>query len=363
MYSQAVNSELIHSCSFLVVSRGADGEPPVLVSAYSALAASAIYDDRKKRIKCGMAVIEVDKGTRDPTWVNLYTDDAVIVLRHSAGRWQAERLEHSQGRPLMEALVYRPSLDRPFGKSRISRAVMSITDDAVRTAVRTEVAAEFFTAPQKYILGAPEDIFDDREKWEAYIGNILALNKDNDGERPEFGQLPQMTMQPHIELMRSLAARFSGETGVPISSLGVVHDNPASAEAIYAAKEDLIIEAEALNESNGGALRTIGLLMLAISQNRSVSDLSDTERSLMPRFRPVDRPSIVSQADAMVKQIAAIPWIGETQVALEQLGYTDEQITRLLSDRRKAAARSLLDALAAERKKESDGPDNRVLGD
>ena len=60
----------------------------------------------------------------------------------------------------MEPLVYRPSLDRPFGKSRITRAVMSITDSAVREALRTEVSAEFFTTPQKYLLGADEELFE-----------------------------------------------------------------------------------------------------------------------------------------------------------------------------------------------------------
>ena len=50
-------------------------------------------------------------------------------------------------------------------------------------------------------------------------------------------------MQPHIDYMRSLAARFSGETNVPLSELGMVTDNPASAEAVYAAKESMIVDA------------------------------------------------------------------------------------------------------------------------
>jgi Holliday junction resolvasome RuvABC DNA-binding subunit len=49
----------------------------------------------------------------------------------------------------------------------------------------------------------------------------------------------------------------------------------------------------------------------------------------------------------MVKQIAAIPWIGETTVALEQLGYTEEQITRMLSDKRRAQALARIEARAA----------------
>lgn len=50
---------------------------------------------------------------------------------------------------------------------------------------------------------------------------------------------------------RNLAAQFAGATCVPISELGVVHDNPSSAEAIYAAKEALVVEVDAtLNAAN-----------------------------------------------------------------------------------------------------------------
>ena len=157
---------------------------------------------------------------------------------------------------------------------------MSITDNAIRTALRAELSSEFFTSPQKYLLGADKDLFNNSSKWEAYIGNIFAVSKDEDGDTPTFGQLSQMSMQPHTDYMRSLAAQFAGETGIPISSLGVIHDNPASAEAIYAAKEDLIIEAEALNETNGAALRNIGLLVEAIAGNKTLAQLTDDERRI-----------------------------------------------------------------------------------
>ena len=247
----------------------------------------------------------------------------------------------------MEPMVYRPSLDRPFGKSRVSRAVMSIADSAIRTAVRTEVSSEFFTSPQKYIMGADPGLFAKNSKWEAYIGNILAVSKDEDGDKPDFGQLPQASMQPHMDYMRTLAAQFAGETGIPISSLGVIHDNPASAEAIYAAKEDLIIEAEGLNETNGTALRNIGLLVAAISGNTTIDALPDDVKKMQPRFRNPAIPSVVSQSDAIIKQVSAIPWLAESQVALEELGYTESQITRLLSDKRKYQSQKALEALIA----------------
>lgn len=339
LYSQATISELKHSCSFITVSKGYENEPEVIISAYSAETAAAIWDGRKKRIEGGFTVVEVDDDSRIPTWINLYTDNAVIELRDIGGTWKMNRLPHSQGRPLMEALVYQPDLDRPFGKSRISRAVMSIADSAIRTAVRAEVASEFFTSPQKYILGCDDTIFADKTKWEAYIGNIIAISDNPEtGSVPQFGQLSQMSMQPHTDYMRSLAMQFAGETNIPVSALGIVQDNPASAEAIRAAENYLIIEAEQLNETNGIALRNIGLLVHAIKNNTTIDKLSDVEKSIEPQFRNPSMPSAASQADAVMKRISAIPWLAESEVTLEDLGYTDSQRMRLMSDKKKARA-------------------------
>ena len=346
-YQQATTSELKHSCSFLTVSKGADGEPAVLISAYSAENAAAEWDCRLKRIKNGVTIIEKDDDG-NPSWMNLYTSDAVIEVKKVGCKWNSKRNKHAQGRPLMEALVYRPSLDRPFGKSRISRSVMSITDSAIRTALRTEVSAEFFTSPQKYLLGADSSIFDDVSAWEVFVGNFFAVSRDEEGQVPQFGQLSQMSMQPHVDYMRNLAAMFSGETSIPISSLGVIHDNPSSAEAIYAAKEDLILEAESLNETNGNALRNIGMLVLAISKKKKVGDLTDDEKTISPRFKNPSMPSVVSQSDAIVKQVSAIPWIGETDVALEELGYNENQIMRMMADKRSAESTAIVAAMKSK---------------
>lgn len=354
LYRQATTSELVHSCSFITVSKGGPDDPSVVMSAYDAETAAALWDSRRKKIKCGMTIVDIDPKTREPTQVNLYTSTAIVEIHRNGKVWEAEYKNHKLGRPLMEAMVYRPSLDRPFGKSRVSRAVISITDSAVRTAVRTEVSSEFFTSPQKYLMGADPELFAKNSKWEAYIGNILAISKDEDGDKPDFGQLAQASMQPHMDYMRTLAAQFAGETGIPISSLGVIHDNPASAEAIYAAKEDLIIEAEGLNETNGQALRNLGLLVAAITNNTTIDQLAEEVKKMQPRFRNPAMPSVVSQSDAIIKQVSAIPWIAESQVALEELGYTESQITRLMSDKRKAESKKALESLLATNAVEGD---------
>lgn len=345
-YEQAVTSELVHSCVFPTISRGREGEPAAVINFHSAETAAALWDYRKKRIKCGLVVVDIAYVGRtsrvEPTWVNLHTDEAVIEIRKDGKRWIADKKKHPMGRPMMDVMAYRPSLKRPFGKSRISRAVMSTTDSAVRTCLRSELGAEFYTTPQKYLLGADEKDFD-KPKWEAYIGSVFLAGRDPEtGELPQFGQLPQASMQPHTDYLRTLAAKFSGETSVPVSELGIIHDNPSSAEAIYAAKESLIIEAASLNKVNGEALRNIAMMAVAIVENKALKDLTEEERDITVHFRNPARPSIVSQADAMVKIAAAAPWIAETEVFLEELGFDEDTRRRLMSDKRRSQARMML---------------------
>lgn len=349
MYHQAVTSELIHSCSFITVSKGGRHEPEIVLNAYSALNAAAMWDDRGQRIKYGMTVVEIKRKpyeTPQPTWVNLYTDEAVWEIRRDdGGTWHAECAPHNMERPLMEALVYSPTLDRPFGKSRISRAVMSTVDSAVRTALRSEVTSEFFTAPQKYLLGADDSVFESMSKWEAYIGNIIAFSENGEtGEKPTFGQLSQGSMQPHSDYMRTLAAKFSGETHIPISELGVIHDNPSSADSIYAQKEPLIIDAEWLNETNGAALKSIAQMILAYTRDTSYWDVADEAYYINPRFKNPAMPSIASSADGMCKIVGAIPKVGTSDVALEYVGFDNEEIKRINHDNAKAEAQQALQA-------------------
>lgn len=348
-YHQLVTSELIHSCAFVTVSRGESLSNPVVIGCYSALNAAGIWDKRYDRIKYGLTIVDVimdEFGTVKPSWVNLYTDTHVWEIFLEGNDWVAIPHEHMLGRPLIEPLCYRPSLDRPFGKSRINRAVMSITDSGVRNALRSEIASEFFTTPQRYLLGADESSLGD--KWDAYLGSILALTVDGStGEKPTYGQLPQSTMQPHIDYMRSLASRFSGETGIPLNELGVVSDNPSSAEAIYASKEPLIIDAENLNDSNGESLKAIGKMIIATINNKTLDELTEEERSILPRFKNPATPSSSAEADRIVKLASVFDWLPQTDVALEESGFNEDQIERMKIDKRKAQTRASMEARMA----------------
>ena len=345
-YRQGVQSELIHSCEFAVVSLDDTGH--ARIDFYNAQDASAVWDDAAGRIAYGM-VIDAYTDTGGPASVRVLTDEGAAHFDLDSDEVYRYTFEpYSMGRPCMDVFAYRPTDRRPFGQSRITRAVRSITDSAVREALRTEVSAEFFTSPQKYLLGADSDAFANRTKWEAYIGNIFAVGRDENGDLPQFGQLAQGSMQPHTDYFRSLAARFAGETNVPISTLGVIHDQPASAEAIYAANEPLIIECEDLNDNSRDTLRSLAQMAVAAERNVPVAELAAEDADIVANFKNPAMPSIVSQADAMVKLASVLPNFAETNVFLEQLGFSEDIVRRVNAERRQMNASALLGEILAE---------------
>lgn len=332
-YRQAVTSELIYSCAFVTL--GSDNAGHAQIDLHSAESASAVWDDAKGRIAYGM-VIEDWNSNGEATQIALYTDDAKVTfwLDSDSWFWKWSEERYSMGRPAMEVLAYRPTFRKPLGQSRVSRAVMSLTDAAVRCALGGDISFQFAVAPQKYLLSADASAFKNKTRWEAYIGNIMAVSYNSpDQVEPKFGQLPQASMQQYVDYMRNLAARFSAETNVPLAQLGVNSDaNPSSAEAIYAANEPLIIECEDLNEGARESLKNIALMCLAIEYGKSIDNLTDEEKDFTVHFANPAMPSIVSQADAMVKIASAVPDFAGTDLFFEQIGFNEDMRKKAVSD-------------------------------
>lgn len=346
-YSRAVIPQLIHGCAFATVMRKIDGTASIRFR--TAENAAALWDGENDRIEAGFVVVDSKKFNGDtqyqPCLVHLHTKDALWVIRRDTfgGEWVADRMPHAMGRPMMEPLVYRASEDKPFGKSRITRPVMSLTDSYMREMLRLEVAAELFTSPQKAILGAGDEAFE-MDKLNAYITNFLVIGKDEDGQTPTLMQLQASSMQPHVDVMRNLAAQFAGATCVPVNELGVIHDNPNSADAIHASEKALLAEVEnSLNAANAESLQNIALMALAVESNVPMAKLADEQRDFSVKFKNPSMPSAAAQADAMLKITTPAPWIAETEVYLEQVGFDEGTRRRLMSDKTKAAATRAID--------------------
>ena len=339
-YARALPSELMHGCTFATVAVQGDGTAQV--NYHSAETASALWDNVEQRISAGLAIIDGKRSNTDsayrPSVVNVYMPDATYVLRGDGGKWSAERVPHAMGRPMMEPMIYRADVSKPFGRSRISRPVMTLTDDYLREMERIEVSAEFYTNPQRWVAGLSDDQLKDlvENKWNLVIGSIMGFT-DNPltGATPTVGQFAQMSMEPHIKYIEALANQFSGVTSIPVSDLGVVQSTYVSAEAVQTASANLCIEAEALNRSNAAALENIARMVLAVDGNAEYGEVEPLD--IAAHFKDPRKPSLVAQADAVLKAIQAVPKLAQSDYSLEQLGISQADIVRINSDAERAA--------------------------
>src|SRR6185503_11497585 len=99
------------------------------------------------------------------------------------------------------------------------------------------VASEFYSAPQRYMLGAQESAFVDannnpKSAWQTYLGRVLALEADDQGNLPQVGTFAAYDPAVYTKVIDALAQRVSAITGIPPYSLGFATANPTSADAI-----------------------------------------------------------------------------------------------------------------------------------
>lgn len=350
-YDKACRDELKYGCTFATLS--ADSDIGCKIRFHSPRTAAGRWSGELGRIDCGMAIIDtVPSNNEDKTWepahINLYTDDAIWEIhRVKDYLWQATKHPHRMGRPLMEPLIWNATSDKPFGRSRIKEPVRRLIQGYVRTIANATIGLEFSTAPQKYLLGVTDEQFDAvvNQKFKQYIGNILASTTNPEtGEKPTFGQLPQGNIQPHVEMIRVLATQFSAATGLSVSDTGVVNDaNPTSSDAILAQTKTLVGMAEQLNKNNGVALRTIGLMAMAIINNTTLDALTDDQREVMAHFKNPAMPNIAATTDAALKIASARPAFASTDVFLEMTGFDKSDIARIKAQELRARGQDVLD--------------------
>lgn len=353
-------SELIHGCMFGTVG-SFNGK--TIMRLHTAETGAGTWDMASGRLASGFVIADSSRTEWSPvnpipTQVNMHLPGKVVIFKQeAAAKWTAKAMPTPLDRPMMEVFAFRATGLKPFGQSRITSTVMSLTDEVIRTMQYMAVSSAFFAAPQKYLLGLTDEQFDamQNNKWATYIGNLLLATADDEGNKPTFGQLSPASPQPYIDILRTYAMLFSGATGVPLNSLGIIQDNPSSAEAINAAREDIIIAAQDLITSNQIGLRNMALMAMAVENNSDIDSLSDDQKSVTAHFADPSKPSIVSQADAIVKIASVAPWIAESEVFLEYLGFEEADRKRLVSDKSKVNAQNLLaSAMESERQAETE---------
>lgn len=255
--SAGIKDALIGSCSFVYVSADESGYPRLQI--IDGGNATGILDPITNLLTEGYAVIERDQKYYpfgEPIVEAYFTKEATYIYRNG-------KLDDEYPNPanyaLLVPLIYKPSAKRPFGHSRISRACMALVDSAMRTLWRSEVAAEFYSFPQKYVLGLQPNA-KNFDKWALTIASFMRFDQDSKGNHPVVGQFQQQSMLPYTEQLKMFASAFAGETSLTLDDLGFSTANPTTAEAIKAAHENLRLTAAAAQRCFGTGLINAGYL-------------------------------------------------------------------------------------------------------
>lgn len=345
---------LIFGISFVTVGAGYEGEPSPLVTPHSPKDLTVTWDRRLRRASSALATVVEDGQLVE---VTLYTPNETTIFSRRRGTWlPEERDRHNLGRVPVVAVPNRVRGSREVGRSEITKAVRYYTDAACRTLLGLEVNREFYNAPQRIGLNINDSDFEDEagnpvSPWTSIMGRVWNVPPNAEGEaEPKVLQFDPSSPAPYIDQVRGYATLLAAEAGIPPTYLGFETGNPASADAIRAGEARLVKRAERRQVSFGRAWLEVGRLALLVRDG----SVPDEYSMVSTRWRDAATPTRAAAADEVTKLIASGVLPPDSQVTYDRVGLSPPEQRQVEADRRRAAGRDILAALAARPVVESD---------
>lgn len=336
-YNQHVPVKGLYGCMAATVNRGADGHALVRFHGADTFTAIPSPDFTDGVVASGLAIARREytrwsTKAMVPTIVNLHLPYNVGEFRqYEDGQWS-----YSDGRmaePLPTLYVFahrRVGTVAPFGRTRITKFVRTLTDDAIRCMFHMQVSGAFYSMAKLWATGLTDEQFDammeDKDKFQLARMLLLTANDQTDRD-PSVGQLSGNSPQPFIDELRSLAAQFSGATGVPLSSLGIIQDNPSSAEAIQSGREDICLIAQRDIAADKATLRRVMHAAMAIELRTTTDALDEGLRAIKAKFSDPILHTLSERSDWAIKVNSAAPGFGTSDVALLAMGVDEADLS------------------------------------
>jgi hypothetical protein len=340
-------------------------EPEILVTAESPLNATVVWDYRARRPKAGLARTVNRHG--QVVQETLYLPNSIIVIeRENMKLTVKDRLKHNLNRVLLHPMRNnsRPSME--WGATELTPGVIYSNDAAVRTLLGMEINREFYTTPQRWIMGADMSMFQDENgqlvsQWRTIAGQMLAaprpeiVNEDGEvelGDAPSVGQFQANGPQPFLDQIRGYAVQFAVNIAVSPTELGYVQaDNPASADAIRAAGRRREQRARRRMRGWSKDRREIAKSMLLLRKAIDAPsdfvgriELTPAEQTNLAGIEPAwtdpSAPTPAADADMAVKLVAEGILLPDSEVTYRKLRFSDTDIKTI--EREKRARRSEL---------------------
>lgn len=330
--SKSEHDAFIAGCAFVAVAN--DDEGGKLLIPFTAQEATGEIDQTTGLLKYGLAVTKwhIPKPRKlgimyAPKDYILFTPEFTAIF---SNRSLVEIVPNLTGRTLLHPVTHRHSADRPLGKSRITNTARRIINEVGRLKRREEIAEEFYSLPQRYISGLAEGVEKDAAL-DSAIGKVWAINVDDEGNKPDIGQLAQMSIDGFETAKKDKARDFCAETALTLRNLGYETGNPSSAESLAAMSDDLLLEAQNSQAEMGKQFKEIMItLRLALDGN---DEVPAGLREIMPAWKPIFQPDIGQVGDAMFKLFQAMPELIGTVEGYSMMGIGIRQAEALVQRR------------------------------
>ena len=301
LFDSAILAALIGSCCFIYISKGEDDE--VRLQVIEASNATGVIDPITGLLVEGYAVLARDDYNQ-PTLEAYFEPNATHFIPKNGKPYS---VANEAGIPLLVPVIHRPDAVRPFGRSRITRSGMYYQKEAEQTFERANITAEFYSWPQKYIIGLDPDA-EQLETYKATVSSLLTISASDSGEKPSIGQFTTASMSPFTEQLRTAAAGFAGEMGLTLDDMGFVSDNPSSVEAIKASHENLRLAGRKAQRSLGAGLLNVAYVAACLRDDFHYerSQFVRTTVKWEPLFE-ADANTMTMIGDGVVKLNQALP--------------------------------------------------------
>lgn len=319
---------------FTVGSPDEPGDPPK-VCVESPLNMAALWDHRTGKPS---AVLQ-------SYWLNglrhaaLYLPNETIqIAQDDRGTWQlVDRDRHNFGMVAAVRLANKARSNNRDGASEITPHVRSLTDMACRTLLQLSVAGEFYSVPQKIILGATEEDFQSADgtsktAWETYITSMLALERDEAGNVPTIEQMKVYDPSVYWKTIEGLAGQVGGLIAANPQELGLyTQGNPVSSDAQQVVDARRVRKAR--HKQKLFSCAAVDTMRIA---GKFMGASDDAYRRLTVDWMDAADLNLAAMTDAMQKQEAmgAVP--AASDVVLRRLGWNAVERAQLAQDRDEA---------------------------
>jgi hypothetical protein len=346
----AYTDALVMGRSYWLIDRDEDDGPddPPDICVESPMNISGTWDIRTRKPAAVLqSYYQYESAQR---FAALYLPEQTIHLaQDDTGTWQlVGRDRHNFGMVPVVRMTNMPRAGNREGSSQITTAVKSLTDSACRTLLNLTAASEFYSVPQKLILGATEEDFigsDGQKKtaWETYIGRILALQRDAEGALPEVKQFEAYDPSVFTKVIEMYASQAAGTLCAPPQDLGLyTQGNPVTAEAMQVSESRRDRRTRRMHANFGCALVEVAQMALRYMNG---GDLPAKYEHLAADWRDPQIVNFTGYADGMSKLMAegAVP--RGSDVALRKLGFNSIERRQMEQEREENPAEQIIDVL------------------